>query len=334
LHAGLQCGRPARRRLLAHWRRKRPNLVHVVTEGPLGWSALGAARALAVPVTSGFHTNFHAYTAHYGLGLLRRLLVAGLRCFHNRTLRTLVPTDQTRRELAALGFQSLFVVQRGVDTRLFSPERRRHDLRLRWGCGPADSVMTVVGRLAPEKNVALAVRAYEEVRRLRPRTRLVLVGEGPERRRLEQQAGGLVFAGMQRGETLAEHYASADIFLFPSLTETFGNVALEALASGLGVVAFDDAGPRELIRSGDNGLLAGRGDEAAFRAHALALASDGELLVRLRRRAALSARRFGWESVGREFVSALVGAVREAAPEGRTAMPAVRDDQVAWSAGA
>jgi glycosyltransferase involved in cell wall biosynthesis len=259
----LKMGLPAKGLLLRQWTFRRPDIVHIVTEGPLGWSALQAARKLRIPTCSDFRTNFHAYSRHYGIGWLKKPIVAYLRKFHNGTLLTMVPTEQMRAGLAALGFRNLRVLARGVDTRLFSPARRSEDLRRQWGAAPDEPVVLHVGRLAPEKNLDALVAAGERIRQDRPRAKFVLVGDGPERHRLAALLPGAVFTGVQGGERLAAHYASADLFLFPSCTETFGNVTLEAMASGLPLVAYDYAAAAQHVRHGTHGLLAayGRTDE-------------------------------------------------------------------------
>jgi glycosyltransferase involved in cell wall biosynthesis len=232
----LKLGLPSRRALVRHWTTHRPDVVHLVTEGPLGWSALQAAEHLRLPVVSDFRTNFHAYSRHYGVAWLRDPIMAYLRKFHNRTACTMVPTEALRAELRASGFRRLRVVSRGVDTRQFDPAKRNAALRSTWGAGESDTVVICVGRLAPEKNLGSLVAAWQAMREQEPGVRLVLVGDGPEHARLQQRCPDAVFAGVRRGEDLAMHYASADVFVFPSLTETFGNVVPEAMASGLAVV--------------------------------------------------------------------------------------------------
>ncbi len=262
----LRMGLPAARELRTLWSGARPDLVHVVTEGPLGWSAVQAARSIGLPLSSDFRTNFHAYGAHYGLGWLRRPVAAYLRHFHNRTDLTMVPTEGLRRELAAQGFERLQVVARGVDAALFHPERRSDALRAQWGADAQTPVVLHVGRIAPEKNLGLLWEAVQAMRQVDPRTLLVMVGDGPQRAQLERQwrGHGVVFAGLQSGKALAEHYASGDVFLFPSETETFGNVTPEAMASGLAVVAYDYAAAAGLLHNSDNGLLAAFGEPAHF----------------------------------------------------------------------
>lgn len=294
---GLRFGLPAGRRLLARWRRRRPDVLHVATEGPLGLSALRAARRLAVPVASSFHTNFHLYGRHYGYGTLRRLALAYLRAFHNRTACTLVPSESARAALAAAGFRNLGILARGVDGELFDPARRDEALRRAWGAGPADPVVAHVGRLAGEKNLPLAVRAFVAVRRSVPSARLVLVGDGPARPALERAHPDLVFCGMRRGEELAAHYASADLLLFPSLTETFGNVVTEAMASGLAVVAFGYAAAGLHVEDGVNGVTVPCGDEEGFVAAAVRLAGDPPLAQRLGKAARRTAEGITWEEV-------------------------------------
>ena len=260
----LKMGLPARRALLRLWTAQRPDVVHIVTEGPLGWTALQAALQLKLPVVSDFRTNFHASSAHYGVGWLRTPVMAYLRKFHNRTLSTMVPTDALRSELASAGFKRLRVVARGVDTQRFTPARRSIALRAGWGAGPDTLVVLCVGRLAAEKNLGALLDAVQAMRLLEPRLRLVLVGDGPERARLQERCPDAVFSGVRHGNDLAAHYASADVFLFPSMTETFGNVVPEAMASGLPVVAYDHAAAGHLIRHGVNGLLARFDDQAEY----------------------------------------------------------------------
>jgi glycosyltransferase involved in cell wall biosynthesis len=315
-YPGLRMGLPAMRTLLRIWRRNRPDVVHVLTEGPLGWSAVSAARKLKLPVVSDFRTNFHSYSRHYGAAWLSRPILAYLRKFHNRTLCTLVPTEAMRVELAALGFRDLHVVGRGVDTALFDPVRRSEALRAQWKAGPSDPVVLHVGRIAAEKNLAALISAYAAVRAQAPNSRLVLVGDGPARAELQARCPDAIFAGMRRGEDLATHYASADVFLFPSLTETYGNVTIEALASGLAVVAFDYAAAAETIRHGDNGLLAPMGDSGAFGALAASAVSDFARATAMGSRARGSALELGWDLVVRQLetlleVAAGLAAVRE-----------------------
>jgi glycosyltransferase involved in cell wall biosynthesis len=172
----------------------------------------------------------------------------------------------------------------------------------------SEPVAVYVGRLAAEKNLPLAVEAFHRMRSAEPRARLVFVGDGPERAALERRHEGFVFAGMRTGVDLAEHYASADVFLFPSTTETYGNVTAEAMASGLAVVAFDHAAAAELIRHGENGLKAPPGDRARFVELGRQLATNPEDIRRLRQNARQSAEKLDWETIHDRFERVLLSA--------------------------
>lgn len=313
LYPDLRIGLPVWRRLAARWRRSRPQLVHIATEGPLGWAAGRAARALAIPVTSDYRTHFHQYSRYYGCSWAEPLLRAYLRRFHNGTDRTFVPTPALRSELDRAGYLRLEIVGRGVDAQLFHPSRRNAALRAGWQAGPDSPVLLYVGRLAAEKNVVMLFDAFARVRAQRPDARLVLVGDGPLRKQLQQRHPEACFAGVKHDEELAEHYASADLFLFPSLTDTFGNVVLEAMASGLAVLAFDNAAAALHIEHGVNGWLAEPGDEAAFLAGACVLAQAHQHLPALRAAARDTALRSGWDDALGRFEACLAGVLDEAA---------------------
>ncbi|MDO8787747.1 MAG: glycosyltransferase family 1 protein [Sulfuritalea sp.] len=312
-YAGLKFGLPARRLFLRQWRADRPDVAQVVTEGPLGASAIAAARELGVPVVSEFHTNFHAYSRHYGFGWLEGLVAAHLRRLHNRSRMTLVPSRQLGVDLLRRGYHGVRVVARGVDTALFNPARRSAALRASWNVSDSDLVVTHVGRLAAEKNLSLLLATFNAIRNYAPSARLVLVGDGPSRRRLEQGHPEHIFAGMRHGEDLAAHYASADLFLFPSMTETYGNVTLEALASGLPVVAYRMAAAAELIRHGDNGMLADAGASDQFVRAALDLVTYPGALRRAVAAAPTSVAVLDWDRVHEQLVVALREAIERPA---------------------
>jgi glycosyltransferase involved in cell wall biosynthesis len=313
-YAGLRFGLPAPRLLRRQWRAERPDVVQVVTEGPLGASAIAAARALGIPVVSEFHTNFHAYSRHYGFAWLEDLVAAHLRRLHNRSRMTLVPSRQLGADLQRRGYRKLRVVARGVDTALFNPARRSVGLRDIWQVAEHELVVAHVGRLAPEKNLPLVLDTFAAIRRHAPSARLLLVGDGPARARLEREHPEHIYAGMRHGEDLAAHYASADLFLFPSMTDTWGNVVLEALASGLPVVAYRMAAAAELIRHGDNGLLADPGAGDRFQRAGLDLVARPAARRRMGRAAAASVAALDWETIHDQLVAALREAIAQPAP--------------------
>jgi glycosyltransferase involved in cell wall biosynthesis len=311
----LRLGLPAAGTLKRRWRSDRPDLVHVATEGPLGASAISAARALGVPVTSSFHTNFHAYTKHYGSGLLRGLVLAWLRRVHNRTCRTFAPTAELCAELTALGFRDMAVMSRGVDTWQFHPARRAPELRQKWGAAPDDPVVIHVGRMAAEKNYPLLFRAYSAMRMANPRCRFVLAGEGPLKAALTRAHPDCIFEGVFSREEIGRHYASADIYIHASLTETFGNVLTEALASGLAVTGFDYAAARQFIRHGANGLAVPCDDPDALIDSAVLLATDDMLRAQLRAAARAAVEPQSWEHVISAFEADLAAVAQATSPD-------------------
>jgi glycosyltransferase involved in cell wall biosynthesis len=233
----LKLGLPSKKALIKAWSTRRPDLVHIATEGPLSWSALQAAHILRLPVTSDFRTNFHSYCQHYGVGWLTKPIVAYLRKFHNRTAFTMVPTTEMKKQLEAMGFKNLKVVARGIDTQLFHPSKRSEVMRKSWDVKPDTTVLLSVGRLAAEKNLDLTLRTYQALKATGRDVRMVFAGDGPMRGVTEAKCPDALFVGMCTHEQLATLYASADLLLFPSLTETFGNVTTEAMASGLALVS-------------------------------------------------------------------------------------------------
>ncbi len=319
---GLRFGLPCRRKLRDLWASRPTDIIYVATEGPLGQSAIRAAEDLGIPVTSGFHTNFHEYMRHYKLPLLAKAVEGFLRQTHNRTSRTFAPSRHVIQRLQEMGIEGTRMLGRGVDTALFNPGRRDPALRQRWGVDPDNGVVAVfVSRLAAEKNIPLAARAFEQVQKTHPDVACVFVGDGPERARLEKKHPGFIFAGMQTGESLASHYASADIFVFPSVTETFGNVVTEALASGLVVLAYNYAAPQEYIRNGENGFLAPYGDEPAFMRRLDQALQSQSGWPSIRQAARKTAESLGWEAVVRAFAEELQTVREESTAQGPQTNP-------------
>lgn len=313
----LRLGLPAGGKFRRAWRAERPDVVHVATEGPMGASAVSAARALGIPVASSFHTNFHAYTKHYGFSVLHSVVLGWLRHVHNRTERTFAPTLELCAELTDLGFTNMALLSRGVDTWQFHPARRAEALRLKWGAGVDDPVVLHAGRMAAEKNYDLLFKAYAAMRAANPRCRFVVVGDGPLRSRLQREHPECVFTGFIPRAELAKHYASADIYIHASLTETFGNVLTEAMASGLAVAGFDYAAGRQFVKHGQNGLLVPCDQPDALVEAAALLATDDLLRAQMRPAARASVEMQSWENVLARFEHDLaeIAGVRLAASE-------------------
>ncbi|MBE7495382.1 MAG: glycosyltransferase family 1 protein [Verrucomicrobiaceae bacterium] len=306
-YPGLRIGFASTRQILGIFDLFHPEVLYVATETPLGIAAIRAAGKRQIPVVSGFHTNFQSYLEDYHLPGMEAVASGILRSIHNATARTLTPSADTAAMLTRWGIKNVGVLGRGVDTELFSPARRSDDLRRSWGADADTPVVVYVGRMAAEKNLPLAVRAFEAFRGAHPHAKLVFVGDGPRLEAMRAEHPHAIYAGARVGEDLAAHYASGDVFLFPSVSETFGNVVLEAMASGLGVLAFDYAAPRLVIRHDENGWLAPFGDENAFvkqTLHTSARWNDPAL----RQAARQAAGDFGWARVIEQFESELAGA--------------------------
>jgi len=298
-YPGLRFGLPAPSRLSRQWQQQRPDAIYIATEGPLGWSALRTARRLGIPVATGFHTRFDEYLPDYGVAWLQAAALRWMRRFHNQADATLVPTQELQQFLGEQGFDRVRLLARAVDSSQFEPERRDPALREEWGIDGNGFAAIYVGRIAPEKNLGLAVKAFRRLQQVRPKARFVFVGDGPARAKLAHDNPDFIFCGVQRGDALARHFASGDLFLFPSRSETFGNVTLEAMASGLATVAFDYGAAREYLRTDENGIAVN--DDSEFVTAAVQLAGDDAVRHRLGRHAAPAMKRLHPQHVVAEF---------------------------------
>jgi glycosyltransferase involved in cell wall biosynthesis len=310
-YQGLRVGLPCLVRLCRAWLRQRPDVVYVATEGPLGWAALRVAKRLSIPVCSGFHTRFDEFAGHYGLGLAAPLASRYLRRFHNHTASTLVPTLELQAWLANQGYQRVDILQRSVDLSRFHPSHRCEALRQKWGVDEQTPVVIYVGRTAAEKDLDLTVEAFERFRQHQPQARMVWVGDGPKRPCLQSAHPDHIFTGALSGAELSRAWASADVFVFTSCTETFGNVTLEALASGLAIVAYNYAAAALTIRHGDNGLLAAKGDAPALLAQCQRLAGDDRLRSQLRRQARCSVAHLSQQHVSERLALLMTSLIEE-----------------------
>lgn len=277
----------------------------ISTPGPVGLAALAAGRLLRLRLTGVYHTDFPRYVRQLtGDPVLEETTWAFLRLVYGAMDRIYVPSRAYGELLAARGFPAdrLVLMPRGVDTELFHPGRRDPDFRARWGL--TDDVPTILyaGRLSREKNLDLLLDAFDRLLDSGRRARLLLVGDGPDRARLEARArarGGraeLGFTGFLHGEELARAYASADLFAFPSVTDTFGNAVLEAQASGLPAVVTTLGGPAEIVRRRGAGLVSEPGP-TRFADVLADLCDDSTLRRRLAEKAVATARDASWKSL-------------------------------------
>jgi glycosyltransferase involved in cell wall biosynthesis len=274
---------PSLREVVTEVEAARPDVIHVATPGPLGLCGLAAAKLLGIPLVGSYHTELGPYALH----LTKDLLVAEatdayVHWFYRQCSIVLAPTQAIAHALGDRGFdRNVLVWGRGVDTDLFTPARRNEALRTRLLDG-GDALLLSVGRVSDEKRIEILLDAYGRLRAERDGARLAVVGDGPARSRLEQSApGGVTFLGELRGRELAAVYASADVFCFPSTTDTFGQVLLEAAASGLPVVAAAAGGAPELVRHGETGYLVPPGDATTLAIVIGELVTEPELRRRL-----------------------------------------------------
>jgi glycosyltransferase involved in cell wall biosynthesis len=306
----LKLGLPSKKTLVKTWTLRRPDVVHIATEGPLGWSALQAAKVLKLPVTSDFRTNFQSYSKHYGVGWLRKPIVAYLRKFHNATACTMVPTRELMRTLSQNGFANLKVVSRGVDTKLFNISKRDTSLRTSWGATDDTKVLISVGRIAPEKNLDQVLKIYEALNSTGQAFKLVMVGDGPLKEQFQKRYPEIIFPGMLAQSNLAAYYASSDLFIFPSQTETFGNVTLEALASGIPVLAFDCAAARDWVQTGVNGWLVAENNPEGFAAQAVTIFNSKDLLDQITQSTRQQVVHLDWDQIAEQVESVFWDAIR------------------------
>ena len=275
-----------------------PDLVHAATPFGVGLSGRAAARRLGIPLVTSYHTSFVQYARFYGLGALAAPALGYLRWFHNSGARTYVPTETIGRELSNAGFRGVSLWSRGVDTRRFHPGFRDRLLRATMGAREwGSAVIAYVGRIAAEKGVDVAAMAVREAADRRAGVVFAVAGDGPDEARCKRLAPRHSwFAGRLTGDPLGAFYASADIFVFPSTTDTFGNVLMEAMASGLAIVAADVPQSREVVGEGA-GVFVKPNDPGALADALVRLIDDEPRQARMRRAALERARARGWDAI-------------------------------------
>ena len=274
----------------------RPDIIHIAVPDFLGRAALRAAREMNVPVVASYHTRYETYLRYYGLNAARSLLETYLHNFYTSCRELYVPSSSMREALSRSGLRvTMHLWPRGVDAERFHPSRRSHVWRSRLGIDPDEFVVLFVSRLVREKQLPTLVDVLRRLKERGVMHRSVIVGEGPERARLQRQLPEATFTGFLDGEELAQAYASSDVFLFPSDTESFGNVTLEAMASGLPTVCADATGSRSLVLPGITGFLISPGLADDFASAIATLSRDRELRSRFSEAARIRSLEFGWE---------------------------------------
>ncbi len=281
----------------------RPDVVHVATEFAMGLAGVKAAGQLGIPIIASAHTDYEKYARRYGVAWALRVGWIYLRWFYRHADRVLVPSRMFERFLHTRGVHHTGLWTRGVDPAHFHPRFRSAEWRARFGVGPDDLLVTYIGRLAREKDLLRLIAAWRGLGARRGSAQLVLVGQGPLE--AEVRSGGLPgvhVAGLLEGRALSEAYASADLFVFPSATETFGNSLLEAMASGLPSLAVRAGGVLEFARHDENALLVNPGSAAALATGLERLLGDAPLRERLARGGMATAAGRGWDAIYDDLV--------------------------------
>lgn len=276
----------------------RPDVAHVATEFAMGLAGIKAAGQLGIPIIASAHTDYVQYAARYGVRWALGMGYIYLRWFYGHAEKVLVPSRLFEETLRQRGVRHTGLWTRGVDPRHFHPRFRSEAYRARFGVGPDDLLVTYIGRLAREKDIQRLVRSWEALRRERGNAQLVLVGQGPMAEGLARRpVAGVHLGGLLTGEALSEAYASADCFVFPSQTETFGNSLLEAMASGLPSLAVAAGGVLEYARQGENALLVDPRETQGLTTGLRTLLRDAGLRARLAQGGLVTAAARGWDRI-------------------------------------
>lgn len=286
-----------------------PDVIHLVDPVILGAAGLAAARVLGKPLISSYHTNLAAYCGHFGFTLLSQPMWSYNRFIHNQCALTFCPSPSTASMLRTQGFQRVRIWPRGVDIGSFRPDQYDENRRSSWLGGTEKVVLLYAGRVSWEKNLRLLIKAYQEMDHTI--CHLTIVGDGPALREIKQELDGLpvTFTGYLQGAELASAYASADFFAFPSKTETFGQVVLEAMASGLPVVGLQAEGVCDIVEDGKTGFLLNIEDipeqeqATAYRDLLARLVAEHELRQEMGRAAHIAATRRTWDEAMKSLLS-------------------------------
>jgi phosphatidylinositol alpha 1,6-mannosyltransferase len=281
-----------------------PDLVHIATPDFAGSQALLHSLRINKPVVSSYHTHFISYFSYYGIGRFESCGWAYQRWFYSNCIHTYVPTESMIEELRRNGHHNeMRIWARGIDLNRFNPNRRNLDWRRSLGFSDQDIIVTMVSRLVWEKEMRTLIEIFKGLNHPDCLIRTLVVGEGPARSFMESELPDTVFTGHLKGDELAVAFASSDVFVFPSFSETFGNVTLEALASGVPAVVTDAPGNRSLVQHKVNGFLVGRRDVQTFRNRILEIAGNEQLRTSFSANASTFAKNFAWNEIFSKLVT-------------------------------
>lgn len=302
---GLGISRAVRKRLEAF----RPDILHLAAPDFLGLRALSLAKKLKIPAVASFHTRFDTYGRYYGLEFMEKYLTRYMRYFYHQCQQVYVPSDSMAEILREQDMaDDLRLWTRGIDQKLFNPDRRDMAWRQSIGIGPDEVAISFVGRLVLEKGLDFMISLLDRLTAAGIAHHAIIVGDGPERKRLEKHLPKAHLLGYLQGEELARAYASSDIFLNPSVTETFGNVTLEAMACGVTAVCADATGSRSLVQHGVTGFLASPRDANEYIGHLGRLIADGSLRQQMGAASHAASKAFDWTVI----MNGLIANYREA----------------------
>ena len=300
------------RRVRHDIKRFQPNILHVASPEILGHRAVTLARAWNLPVVASVHTRFETYFRYYGLAWLEPVIEAMLRRFYRRCDAIFAPSESMAQLLRDQRMSyDVGIWSRGIDRTIFQPDRRCNDWRRSMGIAPDDVVIGFVGRLVMEKGLDIFAETIDQLQRRQIRHKVLVVGQGPARDWFEKRLPDAIFAGYQTGENLGRAVASMDMLFNPSVTETFGNVTLEAMATGLPVVAARATGSESLIKDGVNGRLVQPGRTQAFADALQTYCEDTELRRSIGEAGLDASERYGWDQVNQELVDSYIRIIRQ-----------------------
>jgi len=282
-----------------------PDLIHIATPDGLGIGALKWAKKHKVPVVSSYHTHFLSYVDYYKLflGPVKWPFKKMMQWFYPQCERTYVPTQSMIDELAREQIHGhMKIWARGIDTDSFNPKKRDEAWRRSVGIADDELVVSFVSRLVWEKELRTYIESIRSLQKEFPKVRAMVVGDGPAMKEAQKLLPNGIFTGFCSGDDLARAYASSDIFLFPSFTETFGNVTLEAMSSGLPCLVADAIGSRSLVIDGQNGFLAKAGDLSDFITKLRILIEDASLREQMAQQSRVMAMNYQWSSINQALV--------------------------------
>ena len=289
-----------------------PNIVHLSSPDPAAHAALRWARAHAIPVLASVHTRFETYPRYYNMAFLEPLIVKGLRRFYNRCDALVAPSQSMIDELLAMQMHTdIGLWSRGVDRTIFSSARRDPEWRRSLGLADDDVAIVFLGRLVMEKGLDVFSDSIDRLVRRQVPHQVLVVGEGPARGWFESRLPKAVFAGFQGGADLGRAVASMDLFFNPSITETFGNVTLEAMACAVPVVAARATGSESLVEHNVTGQLVRPGATVEFADALQAYCGDAELRARHGQAGLKRSEKYSWDRINRGLAETYIRLIRQ-----------------------